>query len=169
MKQKTATKSIAKQKFSILDLINNRFVSIMFLPLQLYYTVVSYVIYYNEHKIMRDAINDDHELFDRLAKLKFYGCKRGYGLESYVEYTVEQGRVSDLQRNIEQNFRSMLDSIVIDYNLLGVTVFNVKPEHRQLRFKMELVPANKSMYYANRIDLIISAVITASIAAIIII
>lgn len=161
---KTSISKQSKLSFAYIlsRVLNSRLSNILILPISLYNMIGSFIIYLKEDAIMQESINDNFDLFDRLDKLAFTNYDYAFinkGIYTYVPFTEQMGSAASAKELIRKNFVSMLDAIIIDNDLLGVTILNVTVNHKYARFKLELIPANKSMCKSNIIDLSISMII----------
>lgn len=129
--------------------------------LSLYNLILSYYVYRQESKILRNAINDNNDLTDRLLKMNAYASKFSAIIHINVSYIDADLPVQQLQDNVRRNLITLLDNMVVSNDLLGVIVIKIEPNRRFQRFDVKLQPANTELVLLNLRDFVIGAVLYA--------
>lgn len=144
MQNKTTNKkqlSISRRE----RILNSDITCVLFMPLILWYCIHTLVIFIKQNKIFRQAINADDTLTKKLAELDFMGYRNFFvtGLKAYIYFGSESKEQSPkvLEQSVRKNLVTMLDSMVLDSDLLGVITIYIKTSYKHKYFTAKLEPA----------------------------
>lgn len=161
---KMANKRNKQIKPSVIRLIMTSTLANVLIPiLSLYNLILSYYVYRQEAKILRDAINDNNDLTDRLLKLNAYASRFSSIINIHVSYVDAELPVQQLQENVKRNLITLLDNMVISNDLLGVIVIKINQNRSLQRFDVKLQPANTDLVRLNLRDFILGTILYATL------
>ena len=146
-------------KSIIQSISQNRFFGILFLPVSLYYTIVSMYYCHDEHISLKRAIQSNESFFKALATLGF----QGHRLLPSVFYTILEVDEKLTEVEIHQIAQKQIVQVVVKYlrNELLLDKLSVSTEIQDQNVLFEIRPATLDIALRNATDTIVSIVLYA--------
>lgn len=138
----------------IKNLLDNRFLQILFLPIGLYNLYTSYSLLRKEAKLLEDVINENDEFFTAIATMNFAPDNEiPFALSSSMNVD-SVFTIDDIQDIVKETIIKTIMEFVKDESLLGIIIVKCLFINKSKGVKVIIQPANYQIFENDKKDVI---------------